>query len=167
MAVDWTQADERVIELAQRIIRENHPRLLDARIGFLFRSEPGSSKGRMVIAQAKKIPASLKAVLDLDFIIWISRPDWLKYMPEQREALIDHELCHCGGSELDGWHIRGHDVEEFVEIIERHGLWQDDLMRTAEAIQEHLPGLEVAREPSGKVVAVRPEHVMDQVNERL
>ena len=32
------------------------------------------------------------------------------------------------------WRVRGHDVEEFEEIVARHGVWKRDLERFAEAI---------------------------------
>ncbi|WP_164970356.1 putative metallopeptidase [Bacillus subtilis] len=36
----------------------------------------------------------------------------------------------------DSWGIREHDVEEFSEIIERHGLWDTGIETFAEAVRE-------------------------------
>lgn len=79
-------------------------------------------------------------------------------MPEeQRAALVDHELCHFtreeweepdpkvqskwvtvygAATDPDSWGIREHDVEEFSEIIERHGLWDIGIETFAEAVRE-------------------------------
>ena len=58
----------------------------------------------------------------------------------QRDALLDHELCHAEvkldrvtGEPLEDergricWRLRGHDVEEFAAIISRRGIWKRDL----------------------------------------
>ena len=64
-------------------------------------------------------------------------------------ALIDHELCHCSVS-LDSdneikrdengrpiYRIRKHDLEEFQEIVHRHGLYKNDIARFARVIVEN------------------------------
>ena len=67
---------------------------------------------------------------------------------ERMSALLDHELVHCElardpktqaikrdecGNPV--YRIRGHDIEEFREIVERHGLWKSDLESFAESIK--------------------------------
>jgi hypothetical protein len=94
----------------------------------------------------------MQVLLDLDFLIWISKPDWLSFQPSQRKALLHHELCHCEWDAEEGARILGHDIEEFHEVIAAHGLWMPDLEATARAIQPHLPKLE----GRGKVKAVDP-----------
>jgi len=157
MATTWEKADESVLKMAQEIIDKYHEPLRDALIGFLFRSEPGMSNGRTVMGMAKKVSEANKILLELDFIIWLSRPDWQGFEPSQRRALLDHELCHCAGDIYDGWKIRGHDVEEFAQIIERHGLWLYDLQRAALAIQPHLPSLDkLTRKIGGSLRLIDP-----------
>jgi len=159
----WEEADERLIALAEGVIRRWHLHLLDARIGFLYRSESGASQGREVIGKAKKVSEELKVLLDLDFLVWISKPAWLALSPEGREALLDHELSHLAGDEEDGWSIRGHDVEEFVAVIERHGLWHPVLARLAAPhVQLRFAefqgaGAVVAVDPGGKLVGAALE----------
>lgn len=36
----------------------------------------------------------------------------------------------------DSWSIREHDVEEFSDVIRRHGLWDTGIERFAEAVRE-------------------------------
>ena len=45
--------------------------------------------------------------------------------------------------------IRGHDVEEFVEIMARHGAWTDGLKYAQGALQQRLPGMEGPDEDEG------------------
>ncbi len=76
---------------------------------------------------------------------------------EKLEALVDHELCHiqrnvgmvitdpntgrilkkewADKDDPDSWHIREHDVEEFSDIIHRHGLWEHGIEKFAEAVR--------------------------------
>lgn len=76
---------------------------------------------------------------------------------KQRAALVDHELCHFTRTKTeepdpkdprnwitvygpaddpDSWGIREHDVEEFSEIIERHGLWDTGIESFAAVVRE-------------------------------
>lgn len=74
---------------------------------------------------------------------------------DQRLALIDHEFCHAGQGDKPEWTIFPHDVEEFVIIIERHGLWKWDLQQLGKAVsaaQLHLPGVEPP--PTGGLVVI-------------
>lgn len=77
----------------------------------------------------------------------------------QKAALIDHELCHCDYDDVEEVAgIRGHDVEEFREIIERYGLWRQDLVEIAPAFQRAVQmGLPDMPQREGGVVAVKAE----------
>lgn len=81
---------------------------------------------------------------------------WQEMTALQREAYMDHELCHCD-FKMGYARMRDHDIEEFHCIVERYGLWKPDLAKFGEAIEQHLlPGLEMIRKP-GAVIAVTPE----------
>lgn len=68
-----------------------------------------------------------------------------------QEAVLDHELCHVAiqedtqdaGPKYDGherikYRCRRHDLEEFREIIERHGAYKPDVGEFANTVQETL-----------------------------
>lgn len=167
----WAEAPNSIIDLAQEIIYDYHRGLLEARIGFLIRTEPSKSKGKRVYAKAEKVSSKHQLLLDLDFLIWIDEEIWSELGDEQRKALIDHELCHCRYNLVEQkGEIVGHDVEEFNSIIERYGAWNADLVefsrrkdkgeitnfanRTEQLVQQMsmLP-------PRGSVVAVDPAAV--------
>lgn len=124
-----------VEQIAQRIVGEHHGHLIEARILYLFTDKPKQSKGQSVLATASKLDAVKRWMTSdmdggddgYDFLLMFDSKAWAVLEADQRRALVDHELCHCQkGINDDGspkWWIRGHDVEEFAAVIERHGLW--------------------------------------------
>jgi hypothetical protein len=128
MATEWTEAPATVIDIAKEIIRDHHPSLEEARIGFLFRDIAPVSGGQATWGQASKVSPKLRPFMDLDFIIWLAKDIWITLVDYQQRALIDHELCHCYLDMDASAKIRGHDVEEFVEIVKRHGFWRSSLL---------------------------------------
>lgn len=126
MAVEWSEAPRYIIDIAQRLIEQHHPELLTARIAFIMRSEAPRSNGKLTLGKASKVSPMAQVHIDFDYIIWIARDTYLRLSGAQQEALIDHELCHLQWIQVDEGGIaklRGHDVEEFAEIIARHGYW--------------------------------------------
>lgn len=156
MAVTWEEVPQQVLDLASGIIEAHHHHLLDAKIGFIFRSEAQTSGDKVILGQASKISEKMKVFMDFDFLIWLAQDAWQGMTIAAKQALVDHELCHC---KYDGEKasMRQHDIEEFHEIIIRHGLWSTELKLTAQAIdyakQENLPGFE--RSHNGFVAAVQ------------
>lgn len=86
-----------------------------------------------------------------DFLILIDRNIWEGMDQSQRIALVDHELSHCAQAVgEDGetskftregmpvWTIKGHDLEEFCGVIERNGLWNEELANVARVIIDRL-----------------------------
>ncbi len=145
--INWTEVSQAVLDTAKEVIREYHPDLLLAKVGFVFRSESSHSLGKTVVAKASKPDKKLIPFLndEYDFIIWIAEPYWLSISGDQRKALIDHELSHCQYSESDGAKLVGHDITEFVGVLERWGLWNYDLLRAKSVLarvsaQLPLPG---------------------------
>lgn len=76
------------------------------------------------------------------FAITIHLEAWCKLLASQKKALVDHELCHCF-MEFDENNepklsMRGHDIEEFADIVARHGLWKQDLEDFATVTAKHF-----------------------------
>jgi len=163
---EWEEASPSVIHIAEQLIEQYHPWLREANIGFIFRDEAQKqSDGRLVLAQAQRITAKLQVYLEYDFLIWVSKKDWEGHLTDaQREALIDHELCHCVRNMNTGaWAIRPHDVQEFWQIIQRHGLWSNDLHGAREllqrVVQDELPLGQVELVRTGKVASVSIQQI--------
>jgi hypothetical protein len=114
----------------------------DARLCILMRSPAATRRGKTVLGTAAKASAKDCALLgeDVQFIITLSQDDW-KVMPDrQKRALLDHELCHCRAEvDDDGetkWSLAGHDIEEFTDILKRHGAWNDSIVQVVEVLQQ-------------------------------
>jgi hypothetical protein len=143
---------ETFIDGSGRMVNPTHRHLRMARIGVLWTTAKNTSKMLAVVGQAElaKPPSSTgrwaKARYEQQLREWFGkkRPDFLitidaKYAAEIPDlsfcALCEHELLHCaqardryGAPRFDResgrpiFGMRGHDVEEFVEIIERYGV---------------------------------------------
>lgn len=155
-----------------------HAHLHEATIGYLFRDEEIRRGGKVTWASThlsglqgasakywgRFIEWSLYRIFGFepDFVILIDRNIWGGLTPAQKLALIDHELCHSSQAldaegqprfnQLTGapiWRIKEHDVEEFTEVIQRHGAWTEDLVEMARAMIDslnHGPTLKVPAE---------------------
>lgn len=149
------RAAPEVAKIAADLIKKHHTHLADQRIEFVFRDKATSSRGRTVCGKAKKM-TGLNAFLSRDvtsnvdfdpgdefFLIEIAEDAWAALGSKGRAALVDHELCHLAveydeATEEFKLSLRGHDVEEFAEVIERHGLYEDELVKFAESIKAQL-----------------------------
>lgn len=142
MAIEWWQVPPEVTEMAEELIQEYHPSLLDARIAILFRSEAPVTNGKATLGMASKVNDKWRPLLEdreMHFVIWLAADWWELADKRKRRALLDHELCHCY---IDGEYraqIRPHDFEEFAVVIQRHGYWNEDLERLDRTIQGKLP----------------------------
>lgn len=135
---------------ADALIPEHHPHLaqLDVRMIYLFRTPTEEKRGHLVLGKARKI-GGLHAYLasadedgtlvhgevgpeDEDvapalFVIEIAFEPWGQMTERQRRALVDHELAHCMAYvNTKGDVVLGtvpHDLEDFVAVARRNGLW--------------------------------------------
>lgn len=163
MGVEWEEADQELIKIAERLIDEHHPHLKDANIGFMYRDKAAKSGDMFIYGKAKKVSASDQVFLDFDFIIWIAKEDFERFTPEMREAIVDHELCHCSGT-YGNWKMRHHDVQEFIEVVTRHGLWNSTLDYLNRAIDGAKQNPLFSDEPRGSVGSV-PGNLLDRARE--
>lgn len=146
----------RIREIAEKIISKYHPHLQDAIdvIGFYVRSDGGVDWA----GKAKKCTSFERDVTGRILFVFILHSAFENWPPEKLEALIDHELCHirrktgtiitdpntmkvikrewAKKDDPDNWYIQDHDVEEFSDVIRRHGLWDQGVERFAEAVRE-------------------------------
>lgn len=157
--IKWSEAPQSVIHTAEELIRQYHPDLEEAQIAFVMRSEPQKRGPRYILGSACKVPQKMQPYLEYDFLIWLSESDYTNMSDAEREALIDHELCHCSQNG-DGWTLLDHDIQEFAAIIARHGLWTTDLRRMDKAVeiyrQEKFPlrDAEITFSGGGKVTTM-------------
>ena len=134
------RADD-VGEVAEALIPDYHPHLLEMTVLYIFRSKAAQNKGKDVWGKARKLTglnAYLAVRSELDplepaspsfFVVEIAHDVWNQLRAPERIALVDHELSHIAP---DG-SMQGHDVEEFKTIVARHGHWRKSLKEFAEA----------------------------------
>lgn len=75
------------------------------------------------------------------FLMEIAADIWRRLEDWQHIALVDHELYHFTIEMKDdgpALGIRGHDLEEFVEVLVRYGRWDKDLQEFTDAWQMRL-----------------------------
>ena len=142
----FTYAEE-VHELAARVIDKWHSGLAEARIVYLFKDvDDWNSKGKTVLARTCKAPEQWQFLAACDVVVLVNKKVWDRLDDKQREALVDHELCHVF-KDIDSkgnpkWTMVTHDVEEFSAVIQRHGLWSRDVRRFFEAAKERQMSIE-------------------------
>lgn len=123
---------ESVTAIAQRILPTYHSELATARIQYVFIDKAGSKNGRPVLGKAKKVSGVTEFLTELDFIIEVALDQWNELAENQKNALVDHLLERCLGTEDEEtgdmkWSIREPDVQEFASILSRYGAWTADL----------------------------------------
>lgn len=127
--------------LGADLISKHHPHLEKTKIAYLFKHGPEPKPGKTVRvgkrktwAKAAMIPAKYEELLQANykFVIEFDAHVWFQLTRDQQLALVDHELCHCG-NDADGCYMKHHDVEEFRDVINRHGFWKDDVKLFAQA----------------------------------
>lgn len=154
-------------KLAADCMDSYHEDLLEARILWLFTTAKRTRGGRVVLGTAGRTNALQRflssgnesVATGHDYIILISEKRWQTSLATQRAALIDHLLCRCvkrevlnktTGNMTTSWGTVGPDVEEFTDVILRHGVWLPEQQTFAKAIVAmpgrqltlHLPDLQ-------------------------
>lgn len=157
-----------VYRVLDDLIATHHTHLADAKIVLAWRfGWKPDQDGRLTLGQAKKVDDLNKDLHGYDFIILLNHEAYnaAQFTMEQQRALLDHELCHCvpaldeeGEQKTDEdnrlvWRLRGHDIEEFQEIVGRHGCWKSELEKFAMAALKksstHAPLFAGLDEPTG------------------
>jgi hypothetical protein len=144
-----------IAETAQ-LHNPDHFHLIQAQIGFLWTNTLNERRGRMVLGTCQLMPpngdkwSAGRATAQLvewfedvpDFLITIFAPVAADMDDPSFMALIEHELYHAAQAKdrfgapafsketgLPLWAMRGHDVEEFVGVVERYGADHDANVR--------------------------------------
>lgn len=142
--MDLWRAEDDVLELAQDIIKNHRQDLTTTEIVYIFREKAGKKAGKTIIATARKVAAkenvvhSFEGKPDVIFVIEIGADAWTELSPEQKRAVMHHELCHCGFEESESGDlvpsIIPHDIEEFSAVVETHGFYMKDVVDFATKI---------------------------------
>ena len=147
-----SNAGKAMFPVLNRLIEQHHEELTNARIALAWAlAWKPDVDGIQKLGQCKKASDLDRELHEFDFVILLSQEFYQDptITDAQRKALLDHELCHAtvkldedGEPARDAldrivYRTRKHDVEEFSEIVARHGIWKRDLERLAAWQQAH------------------------------
>lgn len=137
-------------ELMRELIREQHTHLAAARIQICWRYNWKPDKdGRMKLGEMRLCADPDRLLHERDFVMSLNYKAWQMMMIGQHRAVIDHELTHCQVElEEDGetvkmdthgrivYRLRGHDIEEFSEVVLRNGAYMPELESFGTALRQ-------------------------------
>ena len=93
----------------------------NCRIAYLYCDKEKTSNGKKVYADTTKVNDKVKPLAQYDFVITFYKPTCAMLDAEKMKILMRHELKHIGVK--DGkFKILPHDVEDFSDILEEHGM---------------------------------------------
>lgn len=157
MPAEFFQAAE-VERIANKLIHDYHKHIFEnsIHVEYLFRKEGLKGMKNKKLGTARKVSghaAYLANLLRLDeganrealnapfFLITINWDRWGFLDEKAKVALVDHELMHCGVEYDKKENLKlvliDHNFEGFNAEIERHGLWRQNAVSLAEAIDLH------------------------------
>jgi|GEM_PF-7060516 len=121
----------------KRIAREEfigegkpHWHLKDCNILWLFQDKGRSSKG-YTISRTSKL---WHHITGFDVVIRILLGAWDEHKADGKAvAFVDHLLSHIDLNENDTYKIVPPAVQEFIEVINRHGAWRPGVDEVAQA----------------------------------
>ena len=133
--------------LLTEIRKQFHAHLEAAKIGLAWRMGwKSDTDGHMTMGQCRKSSdLDREMYAGFDFVILLNEEAWPTLNDSHKRALIDHELCHAAITmDADGnpkyndrdrlcCRVKKHDIDEFKCIVERHGLYTQDLEDIAKA----------------------------------
>jgi len=138
-----------IYRLLTEIVSASHEEIAAARIALAWcTSWVPDADGHVTIGKCKRASDLDRELAEFDFIVLLRRSFWLdeRVTDGQRRALLDHELCHAG-VRVDAhgdpakddrgriiYRTKKHDIEEFTEIVARHGTYKSDLEAFAKAL---------------------------------
>lgn len=157
--------------MLNKLVEQHHEELTNARIALAWNTAwKADVDGRLKLGKCKKASDLDRELAAFDFVVMLQMEWWqnASVTDDQRRALLDHELCHAtvrldreGEPMRDErgrvvYRTRKHDIEEFSEIVERHGLYKRDLERFASAMRRSKQKSLIAEEAPTKPTPVPP-----------
>ncbi len=131
---------EAVEEIALKLIPKHHPHLATARIQYICRNISAKRGGRPVPGNVYKMTGKWEHLVGKDLVVEVALDVWNDYNPHQRIALIDHLLTRFVGEESEENGVMKYkivlpEVQEFAEIAERHGQWNEGLVEIEKCLR--------------------------------
>lgn len=156
LIADPYQSDSKVDQshpyaVLKEMRRAHHGHLDRAKIAMAWRLDVKPNKdGFVELGKCKKGSDLDRELHHFDFVIMLNKIFWDRFSTAQKRALVDHELCHAQVSvDSEGevvrdernrevYRIRRHDIEEFRDVVARHGFYKADLVEFAKVVSLQL-----------------------------
>lgn len=121
MPTDLQPAPPEVLSIVNRLIDSYFPHLKTARLVIAVRAkaEPVEDDKATVAATGVNDDAGNS----FDYICWFALDAWQLLDEREREAIVFHELMHCGRDEAGRPALIDHDAQVFTAEVERYGAW--------------------------------------------
>ena len=152
--------------IMEELIENHHSHLKDAKIVIAWRfGWRPDADGRLCLGSAKKGSDLDRSMHGYDFVVLLNHEAWNKGGLDDKghQAVLDHQLCHCqvavdtnGEPKADEkgrtcYRLRKHDIEEYLDVVNRHGLHTHELAAVAQAgINDFERPLLAVAEKAGK-----------------
>ncbi len=132
---NFRSADQEIKPVLKKLLEllEFH-HLNSFRIKFLFCKKEMKKAGKVILGKASKFAERDRLLHPYHFLIILSEDFWNNH-PEAREALLYHELCHCGVNDNFEPTIIPHDLEEFGSVVRHYGFWLEDIRRFSRQLE--------------------------------
>jgi hypothetical protein len=159
--------NEAAYGMLRDLVNKHHDELNHQRIALAWNlAWKPDVDGRCTLGKCKRLTDLDREFTSYDFVIILRREWWLHrdVKDAQRLALLDHELCHAtvrldpnSGEPIEDdrgrkvYRVRKHDIEEFEEVVRRHGTYKRDLEVFAAGLLQGQQQMKLQDlEPAGK-----------------
>jgi hypothetical protein len=132
-------APPEVMEVVNRVMGDFFPHLvLERRLVVAIREQAQDVGNEQVSVAATGVNSEEGA--PFDYIIWFALDAWQLLDDGDREALVFHELMHCGRDEAGRPQLIEHDAAIFNPEVTRYGLWWVDAQARYKAARDRTRG---------------------------
>jgi len=134
MSVDYSKPTSEIKDLVKKIRQKYYPKFRKAKIVILMRTGRWDKYGTLGLVSKK----ARKAGVDGDYVLTLNADEWEHLGKKGQNALVDHELRHMArkktknGTKFKLYH---HEVEEFIDIVKRHGTWRPSLVEMKDVMK--------------------------------
>ena len=130
MAKEYWEAKDVEMLAEENVIKEWHPDLREFKIAYVF-TDDIKIKGRAIAAKIKKASPLEQFISGQQILLIVNYDVWQRVDIPYKLALLDHEFHHVkvfvdkvGRPELV---MLDHDIEEFNDVLRRHGAWRNEV----------------------------------------
>jgi hypothetical protein len=128
---DFLEAPD--IEQVAEMLRERHNLPTEPTFAYRWKRKGGTSSDKGVLGKCLKLSGPAKHFAGVDFLIWLAADHCRDRKLDQGQYVnrVYHELLHAGVEYDDETGnakivVRGHDFEEFADVLRDYGPWNDD-----------------------------------------